>query len=156
MPTDEATAGPENAEARDVLSRWEGARWARLRRRSYWEWASERFGAGYGGSRRRARRASLDRRLGRCSGRAVPHADAAEVERLYRARYWGFTAKHFHEHLNSSATLTGHSQEPATGTTATSRRLSISLPVYCHELTQERTSRRAAKARPPQRMTSTL
>ena len=41
----------------------------------------------------------LDRRLGRRSGRAVPDAEAEEVERLYRERYAGFTAKHFHEHL---------------------------------------------------------
>jgi transposase len=40
-----------------------------------------------------------DRRLGRRSGRAVPGAEAAEVGRLYRERYQGFTAKHFHEHL---------------------------------------------------------
>ena len=40
-----------------------------------------------------------DRRLGRVSGRAVPEVAAAEVERLYRERYQGFTAKHFHEHL---------------------------------------------------------
>ena len=43
----------------------------------------------------------IDRRLGRRSGRAVPDAAAAEVERLYRERYLGFTAKHFHEHLVS-------------------------------------------------------
>ena len=41
----------------------------------------------------------LDRRLGRRSGRAVPEEAAKEVERLYRERYAGFTAKHFHEHL---------------------------------------------------------
>ena len=41
----------------------------------------------------------LDRRLGRRSGRAVPDDEAEEVERLYRERYAGFTAKHFHEHL---------------------------------------------------------
>jgi len=41
----------------------------------------------------------VDRRLGRRSGRAVPDEAAAEVERLYRERYCGFTAKHFHEHL---------------------------------------------------------
>ncbi len=41
----------------------------------------------------------VDRRLGRRSGRAVPEAEAEEVERLYRERYQGFTAKHFHEHL---------------------------------------------------------
>jgi hypothetical protein len=29
----------------------------------------------------------------------VPDDEADEVERLYRERYAGFTAKHFHEHL---------------------------------------------------------
>lgn len=41
----------------------------------------------------------LDRRLGRASGKRVPVDREAEVERLYRTRYSGFTAKHFHEHL---------------------------------------------------------
>ena len=40
-----------------------------------------------------------DRRLGKASGKRVPVDRADEVERLYRARYSGFTAKHFHEHL---------------------------------------------------------
>ena len=37
--------------------------------------------------------------MGRRSGRAVPEAEAEAIERLYRERYAGFTAKHFHEHL---------------------------------------------------------
>ena len=41
----------------------------------------------------------LDRRLGRPSARRVPLDDEAEIERLYRTRYQGFTAQHFHEHL---------------------------------------------------------
>src|SRR5262245_35602493 len=41
----------------------------------------------------------LDRRLGRRSGRAVPDSEEDWVARLYKERYWGFTAKHFHEHL---------------------------------------------------------
>ena len=41
----------------------------------------------------------LDRRLGKPSPNRVPAAEAAEVERLYRDRYAGFTAKHFHEQL---------------------------------------------------------
>ena len=41
----------------------------------------------------------LDRRLGKSSGKRVPAGRAAEVERLYRERYRGFTVKHFHEHL---------------------------------------------------------
>jgi hypothetical protein len=41
----------------------------------------------------------VDRRLGRVSGRAVPDDWRGEVARLYRERYSGFTARHFHEHL---------------------------------------------------------
>ena len=41
----------------------------------------------------------LDRRLGRASGKRVPVDRSEEVEALYRTRYGGFTAKHFHEHL---------------------------------------------------------
>ena len=41
----------------------------------------------------------LDRRLGRPSPKRVPVDDEAEIERLYRTRYRGFTARHFHEHL---------------------------------------------------------
>ena len=41
----------------------------------------------------------LDRRLGRPSAKRAPADDEAEVERLYRTRYRGFTAQHFHEHL---------------------------------------------------------
>lgn len=41
----------------------------------------------------------LDRRLGKASGKRVPVDREAEVEALYRSRYAGFTAKHFHEHL---------------------------------------------------------
>jgi len=43
-----------------------------------------------------------DRRLGKPSAKRVPAAAAEEVERLYRERYAGFTAKHFHEHLVKS------------------------------------------------------
>jgi len=41
----------------------------------------------------------LDRRLGGVSGKRVPVDCAEEVEALYRTRYSGFTARHFHEHL---------------------------------------------------------
>ena len=41
----------------------------------------------------------LDQRLGKASGKRVPVDRAEEVEALYRTRYCGFTAKHFHEHL---------------------------------------------------------
>jgi transposase len=41
----------------------------------------------------------LDRRLGHASGKRVPVDRSEAVEALYRTRYSGFTAKHFHEHL---------------------------------------------------------
>jgi transposase len=41
----------------------------------------------------------LDRRLGKASGKRVPVDREHEVEALYRERYRGYTAKHFHEHL---------------------------------------------------------
>ncbi len=41
----------------------------------------------------------LDRRLGKASGKRVPLDREQEVESLYRTRYSGFTARHFHEHL---------------------------------------------------------
>jgi transposase len=41
----------------------------------------------------------LDRRLGKTSGKRVPADRADEVEALYRTRYSGFIARHFHEHL---------------------------------------------------------
>ncbi|MGD0108683.1 MAG: ISNCY family transposase [Rhodopila sp.] len=41
----------------------------------------------------------LDRRLGGISAKRVPASRAAEIEALYRTRYNGFTARHFHEHL---------------------------------------------------------
>ena len=40
-----------------------------------------------------------DRRLGKASAKRVPVDEALRVEELYRERYEGFTAKHFHEHL---------------------------------------------------------
>src|ERR1700704_759120 len=41
----------------------------------------------------------LDRRLGPAAGRRVPTEQEQQIETLYRTRYSGFTAKHFHEHL---------------------------------------------------------
>lgn len=86
---------------KDVLSRWEASELSQ-------EEAGELLGMSERTFRRWARRLEadgeeglLDRRLGRRSGRAVPDEAAAEMERLYRERYSGFTAKHFHEHLVS-------------------------------------------------------
>ncbi len=44
-----------------------------------------------------------DRRIGTVAANRVAEADAERVEALYRERYRGFTAKHFHEHLARTA-----------------------------------------------------
>ncbi len=87
---------------RDVFGRWESGELSQLE-------AAELLGMHERTFRRWARRfesdgeAGLeDRRLGRRSGRAVALSVADEVERLYRERYLGFTAKHFHEYLKAS------------------------------------------------------
>ena len=59
--------------------------------RTFRRWC-QRFGEG-------GEDALSDRRLGKASGKRVPVDRAEEVERLYRTRYSGFTARHFHEHL---------------------------------------------------------
>ena len=41
----------------------------------------------------------IDRRLGQVSARRAPVDEVLNVEALYRSRYGGFTAKHFHEKL---------------------------------------------------------
>jgi len=87
---------------RDVMSRWEAAELSQLE-------AAELLGMHERTFRRWARRFEedgeaglMDRRLGRRSGRAVAAETADEVERLYRERYQGFTAKHFHEYLRAT------------------------------------------------------
>lgn len=44
-----------------------------------------------------------DRRIGTAAPNRVPAVEAERVEALYRARFQGFTAKHFHEHLARTA-----------------------------------------------------
>jgi transposase len=41
----------------------------------------------------------IDRRLGQVSARRAPVDEVVKVQELYRSRYSGFTAKHFHEKL---------------------------------------------------------
>ncbi len=70
-----------------------------LRRQSCLGSASGRSGAGVRRFEDGGEAGLLDRRLGRASGKRVPVDREDEVERLYRMRYNGFTARHFHEHL---------------------------------------------------------
>ena len=41
----------------------------------------------------------IDKRLGQVSARRAPVDQVLQVQELYRSRYGGFTAKHFHEKL---------------------------------------------------------
>jgi transposase len=83
----------------DVLSRYEAAEFSQME-------AAELLGVGERTFRRWRDRFEeegeaglLDRRLGKASGKRVSADCEAEVETLYRTRYAGFTAKHFHERL---------------------------------------------------------
>ncbi len=82
-----------------ILSRYEASEFSQLE-------AAEFLGVGERTFRRWRQRYEedgeaglLDRRLGKISGKRVPIDREAAVEALYRGRYSGFTAKHFHEHL---------------------------------------------------------
>jgi transposase len=99
MRRTEQRQGLRMLKLRDVLSRWDAAELSQME-------AAELMGMSERTFRRWSRRFEeegeeglIDRRLGRRSGRAVPDDEAEEVERLYRERYAGFTARHFHEHL---------------------------------------------------------
>ena len=83
----------------DVFGRWEASELSQLE-------AAELLGMGERTFRRWCRRYEeegeaglLDRRIGKASGKRVPVDRCDEVEALYRTRYPGFTARHFHEHL---------------------------------------------------------
>jgi len=99
MRRTEALQGVRMIKFLDILGRYEAAEFGQLE-------ASELLGIGERTFRRWRHRVEadgeaglLDRRLGKVSGRRVPATWEAEVEALYRNRYAGFTAKHFHEHL---------------------------------------------------------
>jgi transposase len=102
MRRTEILQGVRMMKFRDVFGRCEDGRLSQLE-------AAELLGIDERTFRRWCRRYEeegeaglLDRRLGKPSAKRVPAAEAEEVERLYRERYAGFTAKHFHEHLAKS------------------------------------------------------
>ena len=106
MRRTEQLQGLRMLKLRDVLSGCEAGRLSQLE-------AAEVLGMSERTLRRWTRRFEeegeeglCDRRLGRRSGRAAPDDEADEVERLYRDRYWGFTAKHFHERLQEPPRVT--------------------------------------------------
>lgn len=99
MRRSEAHQGVRMIKFRDILGRYESHEFNQLEaaellgvsERTFRRWCHRYEEAGEAGL--------LDRRLGRASGKRVPVDRAAEVEALYRTRYSGFTARHFHEHL---------------------------------------------------------
>jgi transposase len=98
MRRTEVLQGVRMLKFRDVFGRCEEGNLSRLE-------AAELLGVNERTFRRWCRRyeeegeAGLtDRRLGKPSPKQVPAAEAAAIEQLYRERYAGFTAKHFHEH----------------------------------------------------------
>jgi transposase len=99
MRRSEALQGVRVIKFRSVLDRYESselnqceaAELLGIGERTFRRWQQRYEEAGEAGL--------LDRRLGRASGKRVPVDREEEVERLYRRRYSGFTAKHFHEHL---------------------------------------------------------
>ena len=99
MRRSEALQGVRMVRFRSVLGRYEAdelnqieaAEMLGVSERTFRRWCNRFEGEGEAGL--------LDRRLGRPSAKRVPADDEREVERLYRTRYRGFTAQHFHEHL---------------------------------------------------------
>jgi transposase len=99
MRRTEARQGVRMLKFVDVFGRWESSELSQLE-------AAELLGMGERTFRRWCRRYEeegeaglLDRRIGKVSGKRVPVDRCDEVEALYRTRYSGFTARHFHEHL---------------------------------------------------------
>ena len=99
MRRTEALQGVRMIKFLSILSRYEAAEFSQLE-------AAELLGVGERTFRRWRQRFEddgeaglLDRRLGKASGKRVPVDREIEVAKLYRTRYAGFTAKHFHEHM---------------------------------------------------------
>ena len=99
MRRSEVHQGVRVIKFRDVFGRYESSEFSQLEaaellgvsERTFRRWSHRYETVGEAGL--------LDRRLGRASGKRVPVDRAEEVEALYRTRYSGFTARHFHEHL---------------------------------------------------------
>ena len=73
------------------LSQWQAAEILGMSERTFRRWRDRYEGEGAAGL--------LDRRLGQVSARRVPVDQVHDALTLYRERYGGFTAKHFHDKL---------------------------------------------------------
>lgn len=99
MRRTELLEGVRMLKFRDVFSRWESAALSQLEAAELLGVGERTFRRWCGRYREGGEAGLLDRRLGQVAGNRVPAVEAARVEALYRERYGGFTAKHFHEHL---------------------------------------------------------
>ena len=99
MRRTEVLQGLRRMKFEDVYGRWrqrrlsqaEAAEILGMSERSFRRWRDRYEGEGAAGL--------FDRRLGKASARRVPVDQVHDVLSLYRERYGGFTAKHFHDKL---------------------------------------------------------
>jgi len=98
MRRTEALQGVRVAMFLTILSRWESAELNEEEAAELLGVSDRTFRRWRGRYEEEGEAGLLDRRLGRASGKRVPVDREQEVEALYRQRYAGFRAKHFHEH----------------------------------------------------------
>jgi transposase len=99
MRRTEVLQGLRRMKFEDVYGRWQQRRLSQseaaeilgMSERTFRRWRARYEGEGSTGL--------LDRRLGKASARRVPVDQVQDVLTLYRERYRGFTAKHFHDKL---------------------------------------------------------
>ncbi len=99
MRRTEVLQGLRRMKFEDIYGRWQARRLSQaeaaeilgMSERTFRRWRERYEGEGAAGL--------LDRRLGKVSARRVPVDRIDEVLSLYRERYGGFTAKHFHDKL---------------------------------------------------------
>ena len=99
MRRTEVLQGLRRMKFEDVYGRWQQRRLSQVEaaeilgmsERSFRRWRDRYEAEGLEGL--------LDRRLGKASARRVPVDQVNQVLTLYRERYGGFTAKHFHDKL---------------------------------------------------------
>ncbi len=99
MRRTEALQGVRMMRFLDILGRYEAAEFNQLEAAALLGVSERTFRRWQGRYEEEGEAGLLDRRLGKASGKRVPVDREQEVETLYRQRYAGFRAKHFHEHL---------------------------------------------------------
>ena len=83
----------------DEFNQQEAAELLGVSERTFRRWCQRFEGGGEAGL--------LDRRLGKASGKRVPLDREQKVETLYRTRYSGFTARHFHDYITQCFYIDG-------------------------------------------------